>query len=248
MSAFLDRLREGLPTLMLGIRGSRTTEVVRMAHATGHHATLIDLEHSTMSTDVAAQLCSAADSLGMTPLVRVPEREYGMIGRLLDGGAHGIVAPRIETAEQAREVARACRFPPRGQRSQLAQVPQYGMRPLPARELNPALDDAAVVQILIETPAGIARVDDIARVGGVDMIAIGANDLTAELGVPGDYDDPRVLDAIATAARACRTHGKLLAVGGMPMTGLAGVCPLQITGMDSALLFKAIHSAAKEAL
>lgn len=243
MSAFLERLREGLPTLMLGIRGSRTTEIVRMAHATGHHAILVDLEHSTMSTDVAAQLCSAADSLGMTPLVRVPEREYGMIGRLLDGGAHGIVAPRIETVEEAAQVARACRFPPRGQRSQIAQVPQYGMRPVPARELNPALDAAAVVQILIETPLGISRLDDIAQVDGVDMIAIGVNDLTAELGVPGGYDDPRVLEAITIAAAACRTHGKFLVVGGMPTAGLAGVCPLRITGFDSALLFQAIKDA-----
>ncbi|MFI9550535.1 HpcH/HpaI aldolase/citrate lyase family protein [Nonomuraea endophytica] len=247
MSAFLDRLRQGVPTLVLGIRGSRTSEIVRMAHATGHHAILVDLEHSPMSTDVAAQLCAAADSLGMTALVRVPEREYGMIGRLLDGGAHGIVAPRIETAAEARLVARACRFPPRGQRSQIAQVPRYGMRPMPARELNPALDEEAIVQILIETPAGIANADAIARVDGVDMLAIGVNDLTAELGAPGSYDDPGVAGAIKTAAAACREHGKLLAIGGMPAAGLAGVCPLRITGMDSALLYQAIDAAAKDA-
>ena len=53
-----------------------------------------------MSTDVAAMLCVVAGALDMTPLVRIPEREYGMIGRLLDGGAHGVVAPRIETVEE----------------------------------------------------------------------------------------------------------------------------------------------------
>ncbi|MFI6297166.1 HpcH/HpaI aldolase/citrate lyase family protein [Nonomuraea sp. NPDC050790] len=239
MSAFLDRLRAGLPTLMLGIRGSRTSEVVRMAHATGHHAVLVDLEHSPMSTDVATQLCSAADGLGMTPLVRVPEREYGMIGRLLDGGAHGIVAPRIETAREARLVARACRFPPRGQRSAIAQIPRYGMRPQPAQRL----EEEVVVQILVETPLGVANAGQIAQVDGVDMLAIGVNDLTAELGVPGAYDDPRVLDAVATVAAACRAHGRLLAVGGMPPAGLDGVCPLRITGFDSALLFQAIKDA-----
>jgi 2-keto-3-deoxy-L-rhamnonate aldolase RhmA len=99
---FLDRLRAGELTLMLGVRGSRTTDVVHIARSTGHHSIMVDLEHSTMSTDVAAALCVAADNLGMTPIVRIPEREYGMIGRLLDGGAHGIVASRIETAEEAR--------------------------------------------------------------------------------------------------------------------------------------------------
>jgi len=143
------------------------------------------------------------------------EGERRIIGRLLDGGAQGIIAPRIDTADQARAVARACRFAPRGQRSQLATVPQFGMRPTPAATMNPALDRATIVQILIETPAGVASADAIAQLDGVDMLAIGANDLTAELGVPGRYDDPRVRDAVATAARACQRHGKLLMVGGI---------------------------------
>ena len=122
---------------MLGIRGARTTDIVRVAASTGHHAVLVDLEHSTMSLDVAAAICSAAHDLGLVPFVRTPEREYGAIGRLLDGGAEGIVAPRIETAEEAATVVGACRFPPRGQRSQLASVPSLGMKPTPAKTLNP---------------------------------------------------------------------------------------------------------------
>ena len=66
---------------------------------------MIDLEHSTMPLDVAAQLCATAGDLGLTPFVRVPEQDYGAIGRLLDGGAQGIIAPRIDTADQARAVA-----------------------------------------------------------------------------------------------------------------------------------------------
>ncbi|HEY3609513.1 MAG TPA: aldolase/citrate lyase family protein [Pseudonocardiaceae bacterium] len=240
---FLPRLRAGELTLMLGIRSSRTTDIVHIAHSTGHHAIMIDLEHSTMSTDVAATLCAAAGSLGLTAIVRIPEREYGMIGRLLDGGAHGIVAPRIETVEEARQIAGACRFPPRGQRSQTAMVPQLGMRPTPARELNPALDDTVVVQILLETPTGIANADAIAALDGVDMLAIGANDLTAELGVPGQYDDGRVRQAIASVGAAAKRHGKLLMVGGMRDVP-PDVSPLRLTGFDSALLFEAAKAAA----
>jgi 2-keto-3-deoxy-L-rhamnonate aldolase RhmA len=240
---FLDRLRDGELTLMLGIRSSRTADVVRIAREAGYHAVMIDLEHSTMPLDVAAQLCATAGDLGLTPFVRVPEQDYGAIGRLLDGGAQGIIAPRIDTAGQARAVARACRFAPRGQRSQLATVPQLGLRPTPAATLNPVLDRATIVQILIETPAGVASADAIAQIDGVDMLAIGANDLTAELGVPGRFDDPRVRDAVATAARACQRHGKLLMVGGIAdlaiLDDLAsfGVCPLQLAGTDTELLF-----------
>jgi 2-keto-3-deoxy-L-rhamnonate aldolase RhmA len=243
VSAFLDRLRDGELSLMLAIRSSRTADVVRIARSTGHHAVMIDLEHSAMSLEVAANLAATAGDLGLFPFVRVPEREYGAIGRLLDCGAGGIVAPRIETAEQAATVARACRFAPRGQRSQLAAVPQSGMRPTPAAELNPALDDATVVQILIETPAGVGNADEIAAIDGVDMIAFGANDYTAEIGAPGQYGDPRVTEAIAALADACKRHGKLLMVGGigdlarLRELDALGVCPLRLTGTDTDMLY-----------
>jgi 2-keto-3-deoxy-L-rhamnonate aldolase RhmA len=251
---FLKRLHAGEPTLMLIVRTSRTMDVVHIARSTGHHGILVDLEHSTMSTDVAAQLCASADSLGLTALVRVPEREYGMIGRILDGGAHGVIAPRIETVDQARDIAHACRFAPRGRRSQTNMVPQLGMRPTPAGELNPALDNTTIVQILLETPAGIANAEEIAALDGVDMLALGANDFTAELGVPGQYGDPRVRDAVKTMTDACRKHGKLMVLGGIGDRATVdalvplGVSSLRITGTDTALLFEAAKAHAQREL
>jgi 2-keto-3-deoxy-L-rhamnonate aldolase RhmA len=243
VNEFLDRLRGSEPTLMLAIRSSRTADVVRIAKSTGHHAVMIDLEHSTMSLDVAASLCATAGDLGIFPFVRVPEREYGALGRLLDCGAQGIIAPRVETAAEAATVARACRFAPRGQRSQLATVPLAGMRPTPAATLNPALDDATIVQILIETPAGVANADEIAAVDGVDMLAFGANDFTAEIGVPGCHDDPRVTEAVAALAAAGKRHDKPLMAGGIPDPArlreldALGACPLRLTGTDTDMLY-----------
>ena len=94
-------------------------------------------------------------------------------------------------------------------------MPQLGLRPTPAATLNPALDDTTVVQILIETPAGVARAGEIAAVPGVDVLAFGANDFTAELGVPGQYNDPRVTEAISALSAAAQQHGELLLVGGI---------------------------------
>jgi 2-keto-3-deoxy-L-rhamnonate aldolase RhmA len=245
-NTFMARLRADELTLMLGIRNARTADSVRIAHSTGHHAILVDLEHSTMSLDVAANLCATAADLGMTPFVRIPEREYGAIGRLLDGGAHGIIAPRTETAEQATDFSRACRFAPRGQRSQLSSVPLTGMRPTPAATLNPILDEATIVQVLIETPQGVANAEAIAAVEGVDMIAVGANDLTSELRIPGQYEHPALREAIAAVAEACARHQKPLMLGGVADQALfasfasLGVAPLQLTGMDTDLLYAAV--------
>jgi 2-keto-3-deoxy-L-rhamnonate aldolase RhmA len=243
VNEFLARLRGTDPVLMLAIRSGRTADVVRIARSTGHHAVMVDLEHSTMPLDVAASLCGCAADLGLFPFVRVPEREYGAIGRLLDCGAQGIIAPRVETAAEAATVARACRFAPRGQRSQLATVPQFGLRPTPAATLNPALDDATIVQILIETPAGVAHAAEIAAVEGVDMLAFGANDFTAELGAPGQYGHPRVTEAVAALGAACARHGKPLMVGGIADPALLaaftalGACPLRLTGTDTDMLY-----------
>lgn len=240
---FLRRISDGDLTLMLVIRSHRTAEVVRLTAATGHHAVMVDLEHSTMSTDEAAQMCAVAADLGLTPLVRVPEREYGDVGRLLDGGAHGIIFPRIETAEEATTLSRACRFAPRGQRSAVSAVPQVGMRPTKAADLAPLLDELTFVQMLIETPGAVANAGAIAAVDGVDSLCIGANDLTLELGIPGSYSNPRFLEAVATVTEACRQHSKPLQIGGVADLEIlaslvrAGASALMITGTDTDLLF-----------
>jgi 2-keto-3-deoxy-L-rhamnonate aldolase RhmA len=247
----LAELRAGRTQLMLGIRSSRTTEIVRIAKSTGHASIMIDLEHSSMSIDTAAQLCGTASDLGLTALVRIPEKEYGVIGRLLDGGAHGIVAPRVETADQARLVAEATRFPPRGHRSQLAMVPHFGMTPTPAVTMNPELNANAIVKILIESPLGVENAAEIAAVDGVDILAFGANDFTSELGIPGQYDDPRVAAAVERLAVAARDTGKLAMLGGIADLDLfgrlfaLGLCPLLLTGMDTDLLFEGARTRAE---
>jgi len=110
--------------LACAVRALRT--IARIARATGHQAIWIDLEHSTIPIDTAASICAVAMDIGLASLVRVPEREYGVIGQLLDSGVLGIIAPRIESVEEAQDVVAACRFPPLG--------PPLGRRHIGSRE------------------------------------------------------------------------------------------------------------------
>lgn len=246
----LAALRDGRTQLMLGVRMSRDTDIARIAASAGYHCLMIDLEHSTMTVETAAHLAAAAGDAGLTALVRVPEREYGMIGRVLDGGAHGIIAPRVETADQARMLVDASRFPPRGHRSQLTQLPQLGMVPTPFSELAPRVDAATIVKVLIESPTGVANAAEIAAVDGIDIVGIGANDLTSEYGVPGDHAHPQVASAFAAVLAAANASEKLAMVGGVPngpiMAGLLrdGFSPMLLAGMDSDLLFRAAQERA----
>src|SRR5260370_18467430 len=93
--AMVERLTRGVPAVALGVRSSRTADIARVARSSGHHAIWVDLEHSTMPIDTAALICAAALDLVLATFARIPELEYGVIIRLLEGGVLGIIAPRV---------------------------------------------------------------------------------------------------------------------------------------------------------
>jgi 2-keto-3-deoxy-L-rhamnonate aldolase RhmA len=241
-NAVLRRLAQGEPLLSLGIRNARTAEIVRIAKTAGFGVVWIDLEHSSISIDCAVQIVGSAADLNMEAWVRVPERDYGVIGRLLDGGATGIVAPRVETAEEAQKVIDAARFPPRGQRSQIALLPQAQYRRMPAAELMRCADLATTVHILIESAAGVRNADAIAAIDGVDILHVGMNDLSVDLGHVDHLRHADILEACKNVIAAARCRGKLAVVGGSSDSALlvemlnAGAAPLVFAAMDTDVL------------
>jgi 2-keto-3-deoxy-L-rhamnonate aldolase RhmA len=238
--------------VQLGIRNARTPEIIRMASGAGYDLIWIDLEHSSMSVDCAAQLAAAATDLGMISWVRVPERDYGVIGRLLDCGANGIISPNIQSAAEARVAAAACRFPPLGHRSALGILPQYGYARMPAAELTERANSDVVLQVLIETAKAIENADEIAAVEGVDIIGIGTNDLTADLGCPGDMGNPKLLEACKAVAAAAKRHGKIAVIGGIGDPAqwrellALGFAPLVFAGIDTDVIAAALDQRASD--
>jgi len=241
-NAVLQRLAQGEPLLSLGIRNARTAEIVRIAKSAGFGLVWVDLEHSSISIDCAVQIVASAADLGLEAWVRVPERDYGVIGRLLDGGATGIVAPRVETAEEAQKVVNAVRFPPRGQRSQTALLPQAKYRRMSAAELMRCADLATTVHILIESAEGVRNAGAIAAIDGVDILHVGMNDLSVALGHVDHLRHADMVDACKRVIAAAQRCGKLAVVGGSSDSALimellnAGAVPLLFAAIDTDVL------------
>ena len=210
-----ERLDGGQVGLCLGVRQARTPDIAQMAAACGFDALYIDLEHSTASLDVTSAICIAARGAGVTPLVRVPTIGGAWIGRVLDGGASGVIVPHVERAVEAQDIVRQAKYPPLGKRSVMGAGPQSGYRAVPLADINRTGNAGVMVIAMLETPAGIAAADAIAAVEGIDMLLIGSSDLCTELGVPGQLRDARVREAYVTVAAACSAHGRVLGVGGI---------------------------------
>jgi 2-keto-3-deoxy-L-rhamnonate aldolase RhmA len=218
----LKKLRAGETALCLTIRISRTLHAVAIARAAGFDSLYVDMEHSQISFEDASQICLAACLAGVTPLVRVASHEHYDINRALDGGAAGVIIPHVDSAAEAKACVDACRFPPLGKRSVAGSGAVLGYASLPATETARVLNENILVIPMLETPEAIENADAIAAVAGVDMLLIGTNDLMSEMGIPGQLDHPKVREAYAAVAAACKRHKRFLGIGGIKGGAILG--------------------------
>jgi 4-hydroxy-2-oxoheptanedioate aldolase len=195
---------EAVLTAWLTIPSSFSAEL--LAHC-GFDSLTIDMQHGLIDYGAAVAMLQAISTTACIPLARVPWNEPGAIMKLLDAGAFGIICPMISTAEEAAAFAAACHYPPAGIRS-------YGPKRavLYAGDDYPAHANREILAVaMIETAAGLANVDAIAAVAGVDALYIGPADLSLALGREQrvDQTDPVMLQALDTVLLAARRHGKV---------------------------------------
>jgi len=147
----------------------------------------IDMEHSPISWSEAGLLFGAIADAGCVPLCRVPCGSHDNIKRALDGGAHGIVVPMVNTVEEAKLAIAACKYPPAGNRSVGGGLHSLNWGATAGDYYKHANDEILVV-LQTESPLGVKNAEAIYSLPGVDAIFVGPNDLTFQMRGPDGID------------------------------------------------------------
>lgn len=174
----------------------------------------LDQQHGLVSFDTLVNQLRTFSDRGTTPLVRVLRNDPGLIGQVLDAGAHGVIVPMVNSVEDAERAAAACRYQPAGVRSWGPLRAAFGLG------TDPDVVDAEVLcLVMVETLGGLDEVERIAAVPGVDGIYIGPADLAVSMGLkPGiAFQEGTHAAAVTRIRAACDAAGKVTGVSGDPV-------------------------------
>ena len=245
---FKKALKEGKTQIgcWLSLASPYTTEMMGTA---GFDWLLIDNEHSPNDLRSTLQQLQVLEGSDSHAIVRVPLGETYIIKQMLDAGAQSILVPMVESAEQARELVRDVTYPPKGRRgvgyslaraSRFSGIPDYGT----------TADAEICLLVQVENRAGLAALDDILAVDGVDGVFIGPADLAADMGHMGNIFHEDVQEAIMDALRRIRAAGKapgiLATQEGMTRDALDAGAQFVAVGADSMLLVSAARALSKK--
>ncbi len=178
-----------------------------MAGGAGFDWVLLDHEHGAGGEETLLHQLQAVAATPAAGLVRIAANETPRFKRALDAVAAGVMVPLVGTAAEARAAVAAMRYPPRGIRgvAKLNRACGFGAS---FEEYFARAHEWLVTVVQIETAEGVANAADIAAVDGVDVLFVGPMDLTASLGIPGQFGHPEYLEALRKVAAAARSAGK----------------------------------------
>jgi 4-hydroxy-2-oxoheptanedioate aldolase len=210
-NALKARLAAGRACLngWLAIPSGFSAEVMARA---GWHSVTVDLQHGVQDYLSMVQCFQAMGAYPVTPMVRVPWNEPGIIGKVLDAGAWGVICPMVNTAAEARALVAACLYPPKGNRSNgPVRAGGYGE---PGNLYQGFANDELLVLPMIETRQAVDNLEEILDVPGISGIYVGPSDMGLSFGMSPtlDREEPEILE---TYARIIKETGKRGLVAGL---------------------------------
>ncbi len=196
-----DRFQLGL---WVALASPYAAEIVS---GSGYDWLLIDGEHGPNDIPLLSSQVQAVARSASHPIVRLPVGETWMIKQILDAGAQTLLIPMVESVEQAQALVRAVRYPPHGVRGVGAALGRASQFSRIGDYLETANAEICLI-VQIESRAGLAALDDIAALDGIDGLFIGPSDLAADMGQLGQPGHPEVTAAIKDAFARIRRAGK----------------------------------------
>ena len=168
---------------------------------------VFDTEHSYLSIETVKTMMQALGSDGPSPIVRIGQVDQLLVKRALDIGSQGLLVPLVNSAEDAERVVKYSMYPPTGVRGAgPGRASQFGMN---LSEYLRHANQEISLAVQIETTEALANVDEIVGTKGIDIGFVGPTDLTISLGLLDDRANPKVMEAMQKAIKACNDHGKI---------------------------------------
>ena len=166
----------------------------------------IDIEHSTISQEQSQRIIAACHAGGIPCLPRVATHNQEAIKRLLDSGADGVIVPAVETAEQVEMLIEWVKYPPLGKRGYgVARAQGYGHD---FKDYTSHWNKSSILIIQIESISAVENIDVLLEFNEVNGVMVGPYDISGSLGIPGQIDHEKVLNAGQRVVEACRKYGK----------------------------------------
>ncbi len=206
--SFREKLKKSEP-LIGTIQTSAAGEVTEILQAAGFDWLFIDMEHSALDVPAVQRILQFIGNNGYG-IVRVPLGTEAWVKRVLDAGAQGVIFPQVNTAEQAKQAVRLCKYPSQGCRGVgIARAQGYGLNF--AGYVAKANEEVAVI-LQIEHIEAVKNIKEIVQVPGIDALFIGPYDLSGSMGKIGQVNDPEILEQIETVRSTCLAAGLALGI------------------------------------
>jgi len=202
-----QKLARGDVVIGTWVRYLGCNALIQMVAQSGFDFVYIDMEHSSMSIETVADLCSTAQLCRLVPIVRPAGKQPHLISRPLDGGAMGLLIPHVDTAEEARTVVRHAKYHPLGERGMNLVGVHTGFSAPDGQRFIETMNRESLIIVQIESKKGIDNIDEILAVEGIDGAVIGRSDLSQDLEIPGQTRHPKVLECVERMIDACKAHG-----------------------------------------
>ena len=219
---------------LLSISAPQVAEIIAMSR---FDWVFIDMEHSAMSLESVQNAIQIMEGKILT-IVRVPWNDEVWIKRILDTGCDGIIVPMVNSADEARKVVQASKYPPEGRRSVgLARAHKYGAS---FKEYVENANRDLVIMIQCEHKDAVKNIDDILKVKGIDSVFIGPYDLSASMSLTSQISNPDVQAAIGSVKEKCRKEGMPYGIYSSDTDDMISEintgCTFLLTGVDANML------------